>query len=70
MLGRKISLHTYPAKMENVNIPTIIFVILGALVLIFFLAKKNQKDKKDLNPDAQDAVEKEKTEQENERERL
>ena len=56
--------------MEHVNISTIIFVIFAALALIFFLVKKNQKDKKDLSPDEQIAVEEEKTEQENKRERL
>jgi len=56
--------------MENVNITAIVLVIIAALVLVVFLVKKNQKDKKDLNPDAQEAVAEEKTEQENERERL
>jgi len=56
--------------MEEVNIAVIVFVIIAALVLIFFLIRKNQKDKKSLNPDAQDAVDEEKTEEENKRERL
>jgi len=56
--------------MDEMNVAAIVLVIIAALVLVVFLVKKNQKDKKGLNPDAQEAVTEEKTEQENERERL
>jgi hypothetical protein len=56
--------------MENINTPTIVVVIILAVAIIIFLAVKNQKDKKELNPDATDAVEEEKTENEQHREKL
>jgi multisubunit Na+/H+ antiporter MnhC subunit len=43
--------------MSTANIITIVLVGIAALALIIFLIWKNQKDKKTLNPDAEDAVE-------------
>jgi hypothetical protein len=56
--------------MENINTPTIVIVIILALALVIFLTIKNQKDKKALNPDTPDAVEEDRTEAEQEREKL
>ncbi|SJZ97918.1 hypothetical protein [Sediminibacterium ginsengisoli] len=42
------------------NIGIIVVVIVLALALLFFLTRKNMKDRKELNPDAQDAMEEEK----------
>lgn len=42
--------------MEIANIITIALVGIAALVLVAFLIWKNQKDKKTLNPDAEDSV--------------
>ena len=53
--------------MENVNILTIVIVIIAALALIIFVTVKNQKDRNELNPDSQDAVEEEKTDAEHDR---
>ena len=43
--------------MEYINTPVVVIVILLGLALIVFVTLRNQKDKKDLNPDSQDAVE-------------
>ena len=43
--------------MDTANIMVIVLVGIGALALIIFLIWKNQKDKKTLNPDAEDSVE-------------
>ena len=43
--------------MDTASIVTIIIVGVAGLALIIFLIRKNQKDKKALNPDAEDAVE-------------
>jgi multisubunit Na+/H+ antiporter MnhC subunit len=43
--------------MTTSNIITIVVVGIAALALIIFLVWKNQKDKKTLNPDAEDSVE-------------
>ena len=56
--------------MDYINTPTIVIVIILGLALIVFVTVRNQKDKKDLNPDAQEAVEEEKTDAEHEREKL
>ena len=55
--------------MENANITIIVIVGLAALVLVVFLIIRNQKDKKELNPSGPDAVEEEKTDIQNDRER-
>ncbi|MEO5648488.1 MAG: hypothetical protein ABIR03_01040 [Ginsengibacter sp.] len=43
--------------MEKTEIAIVVLVIIAAIALIIFLACRNQKDKKSLNPDAPDAVE-------------
>ena len=47
----------YLYHMTTSNIVTIVIVGIAALALIIFLVWKNQKDKKTLNPDAEDSVE-------------
>jgi hypothetical protein len=44
-------------KMNSTNIITIVLVGIAALALVVFLIWKNQKDRKKLNPDAEDSVE-------------
>lgn len=53
--------------MENLNITTIVIVVIIGLALIVFVTVRNQKDKKELNPDAPDAVTEEKTDELNDR---
>jgi hypothetical protein len=55
--------------MENANIAVITAVIILGIALVLFLFLRNQKDKKDLNPSGPDAVEEEKTDAMNDRER-
>ncbi len=55
--------------MENSNIAVIAGVIVLGLGLVIFLFMRNQKDKKGLNPSGPDAVEEEKTDIRNDRER-
>jgi len=43
--------------MNTVNIITIVLVVLAGLASVIFLIWKNRKDKKALNPDAENAVE-------------
>jgi uncharacterized protein HemX len=57
-------------QMENSNIPVIAIVIVLGLALVIFLFWKNQKDKKELNPSGPDAVTEEKTDAQNERDRV
>ncbi len=52
--------------MDNMNIGAIVIVIIIALVVVFLLVRKNQKDRDELNPDAADAVEEVKNEQDKE----
>lgn len=56
--------------MNTANIITIVFVGIAALTLIIFLIWKNQKDKKALNPDAEDVVEETMMDQEREKDRI
>gem|GEM_PF-3409651 len=56
--------------MENSNMAVIIGAIILGLVLVIFLFVRNQKDKKDLNPSGPDAVKAEKTDTQNDRERV
>ena len=44
--------------MENVNYFSIAIVFIVAVALIMFLIWKNKRDRKKMNPDAPDAVEK------------
>lgn len=53
--------------MENLNITTVVIVVIIGLALVIFVTVRNQKDKKELNPDAPDAVTEEKTEEMNDR---
>jgi FtsZ-interacting cell division protein ZipA len=48
----------------------IIIVIAAAIVGIVFLTWKNMKDKKTMNPDAQDSVEEEMMDKERDRDKL
>lgn len=43
--------------MDNSNIAAIVIVTLATLLVIVLLILKNKKDKKLLNPDAEDVVE-------------
>jgi len=43
--------------MDSTTIITIVLVAIAALALIIFLIWKNKKDRKTLNPDAEDSVE-------------
>jgi LPXTG-motif cell wall-anchored protein len=43
--------------MDTTNIAIIVIVGVALLALVIFLIWKNKKDKKVLNPDAEDAVE-------------
>ncbi len=52
------------------KIAAIVLVLAGALALIIFLIWKNNKDKKLINPDAQDTVEEAINDQESRRESL
>ncbi len=52
--------------MDNMNIGAIVIVIIIAFAVVFLLVKKNQKDRDELNPDAEDAVEEVKNEQDKE----
>jgi FtsZ-interacting cell division protein ZipA len=56
--------------MNTANIITIVLVGIAALALIIFLIWKNQKDKKALNPDAEDAVEETMMDQERDKDRI
>ena len=48
----------------------IIFVIAAAIGVIIFLTWKNMKDKKTMNPDAQDSVEEEIMDRERDRDKI
>ena len=52
--------------MDNMNIGAIVIVIIIAFAVVFLLVKKNQKDRAELNPDAEAAVEEVKNEQDKE----
>ncbi len=56
--------------MEKLNLTTIVIIAIIGLALIIFVTVRNQKDKKDLNPDATNAVEEEKTDELNDRQQL
>lgn len=56
--------------MENVNITAIVITVLVAIALIFFVIIRNRKDKKNMNPSAQDAVEESKGDDMNNRQEL
>jgi FtsZ-interacting cell division protein ZipA len=56
--------------MSTANIITIVLVGIAALALLIFLIWKNQKDKKALNPDAEDAVEEIMMDQERDKDRI
>lgn len=49
------------------NIGVIVVVIVLAAALLFFLTRKNIRDRKELNPDASDAVEEEKMDHKHDR---
>lgn len=56
--------------MNTANIITVVLVGIAALGLVIFLIWKNQKDKKTLNPDAEDAVEETMMDQERDKDRF
>lgn len=56
--------------MNTANIITIVLVGIAALALIIFLIWENQKDKKAVNPDAEDAVEETVMDQERDKDRI
>lgn len=56
--------------MNTADIVTIVLVGIAALALIIFLIWKNQKDKKALNPDAEDSVEETIMDQEREKDKI
>lgn len=56
--------------MEQVNIFVIVIIVIIGLALIIFVTVRNQKDKKDLNPGAPDAVTEEKTDEMNDRQQI
>ena len=56
--------------MNTANIITIVLVGIATIALIIFLIWKNQKDKKALNPDAEDAVKETMMDQEREKDRI
>jgi short subunit fatty acids transporter len=55
--------------MEN-NMTVIMIAIIAAVALVVFLIARNQKDMKELNPDITDALDEEKMEQNNDRDRI
>lgn len=55
--------------MEN-NMTVLVIGIIAAVVLVVFLIARNQKDREELNPGSSDALEEEKMEQLNDRNRL
>jgi len=55
--------------MDTTTIITVILVGIAALSLIIFLIWKNKKDRKKLNPDAEDSVEETIMDQERNKER-
>lgn len=66
-----IGVNCYKAKyMDYINTPVVVIVILLGLALIVFVTVRNQKDKKGLNPDSQEAVEEERTDAEHDRDKL
>ena len=54
--------------METKDTLPIVIVVILALVLVVFLIRKNQKDKKHLNPDAENKVEENRMNKESDRE--
>lgn len=56
--------------MEHINIPAVVIIVIIGLALVIFVTVRNQKDKKELNPDAQDAVKEEKTDELNDRQKI
>lgn len=56
--------------MSNNNILALIISLAIAIVLVFLMIRKNQKDKKELNPDSENAVELRRTDEERGREKI
>ena len=56
--------------MENMNITAIAITLLIAIGLISFVVIRNRKDRKDMDPSAQDAVEESKGDDMNNRQEL
>ena len=55
--------------MSSDNLWVLVLGIIAAVALIVFLNVKNQKDKKDMNPDADDAVEEKRMDGERDKEK-
>jgi LPXTG-motif cell wall-anchored protein len=56
--------------MSSNNILVLVLGLIFAAVLVFFLVRRNQKDKEELNPDSESAVEQRRMDDERERDKI
>jgi hypothetical protein len=56
--------------MDEMNTLTIVIVIIAALAVIILLVLKNKKDKKEINPDANDVLDEQRMDDDRNNDRL